>query len=73
MSGGRSFLSYDQSRGREMEGQITSYTAYRGLALDPDPGPNNVPSVTSRPFQEYEFSIRVISLSKSSSTKCHSS
>jgi hypothetical protein len=68
MSGGRSFLSYDQSRGREMEGQITKlHCIHRGLALDPDPGPNNVPSVTSRPFQDYEFSIRVISLSKSSS------
>jgi hypothetical protein len=28
MSGGRSFLSYDQSRRREMEGQVTNYTAY---------------------------------------------
>jgi hypothetical protein len=29
MSGGRGFLSYEQSRGREIQGQITNYTVYR--------------------------------------------
>lgn len=29
MSGGRGFLSYEQSRGREIQPQITNYTVYR--------------------------------------------
>jgi hypothetical protein len=68
MSGGERLLSYEQSRKREIQAQITNHTVYRrGLRLDPDPAAN-VPSVTSGPFPDHEFSIHGVLLSKSTST-----